>query len=213
MKVLICCLTYGNRPNDILFDNIIKAGYPAEFVTINTEGISRALNDGIDLMKFYGADAVGFLANDITEPVNWLSKKVYALATYPNAGVVASSIHAPVTTVQAEDIIGNWLISDKAIEAVGYFNEDFHPYGPIDLDYCERVKCARLLTYYAIDCHAIHPHSHAAGTEYGYDKAAMVANSWPVHVENTYRYRAGIKPIYMERHWDSTEEMKEYPTL
>ena len=213
MKVLICCLTYGNRPTDTLFNNIMQAGHPAEYVSINTEGIARALNDGIDLMKYGQFDAVGFLANDIVEPAGWLKKKLNALQTYPNAGVVASSIHEPVTTITAGHIIGNWLISKRAIDAIGYFNEEFHPYGPIDLDYCDRINAAGLLTYYAMDCHAEHPHSHAAGTEYGYDKAAMVAAFWSRHVEYGYRYRSGIKPIYMERHYDSTEEMKEYPTL
>jgi hypothetical protein len=211
MKILICCLVYGEKPFDTIRGNIMRAGYPAEYAMVNTEGIAKALNDGIDLMKEGNFDAVGFLANDIIEPARWLEKKQQALEFYPNAGVVACSIHEPVTQMINQHVIGNWLIGANAIDKIGYFNEDFHPYGPIDLDYCDRLHSSGLASYYAMNCHAHHPHSHAEGMEYGYSKAEMVQAFWGKHVENGYRYRAGLTPVYLDRHYEPTIEISEYP--
>jgi len=47
MKVLVCCLTYGNLPLDIIHSNLERAGYPFNLRFINVEGIANALNDGI----------------------------------------------------------------------------------------------------------------------------------------------------------------------
>jgi len=94
MKVLIACLTYGNRPKDILFENIMKAGYPAEYMEIDREGIAYALNDGIDAMLAGGFDMVGFLANDIQEPNEWLLMKVSLLSAVQNAGAAPPVLFA-----------------------------------------------------------------------------------------------------------------------
>lgn len=92
MKVLVCNLIYGSRPHNVLIDNELKAGYPATFCNIDTEGIANALNEGIDYMIANDFDAIAFLANDIIEPDNWLMKKVKALHDYPNAGIAASPL-------------------------------------------------------------------------------------------------------------------------
>lgn len=194
MKVLVISLAYGNRPVDILNGNLIRAGYDYIHEQVCTEGIANALNDGIDLMKEYDADAVAFLANDIREPDNWLALKVAALQSYPNAGIVASSIHAPVDVVRNEMIISNWLISRDVVESIGYFQESMFPYGPIDLDYCDRCLAAGFNTYYVIGCHAVHEGGHATGDEYGYSKEAMVQKYWPEYVANR------GKQIKVERH-------------
>ena len=178
MKVLVCNLIYGTRPHNILVDNELKAGYPADYCSVNTEGIADALNEGIDHMKENGYDAIAFLANDIEEPENWLAKKVEALVSYPNAGVVASSLDCARTNLTNELIISNWLISKETIEKVGYFNESMFPYGPIDLDYCERCYAAGLSTYYVMDCLAVHNGGHATGNEYGWSKDEAVVNGW-----------------------------------
>jgi hypothetical protein len=46
---------------------------------------------------------------------------------------------------------------------------------------------------------AHHPHTHAAGTEYGYDKAARVAQSWAKHTQNCHDYKSRAKPLRLER--------------
>lgn len=193
MKVLIVGLTYGNRPLDILLKNLETAGYPFNLTFVSMEGIANALNEGI--YRAEGFDAVAFLANDIVEPENWLLKKVEALQTYPNAGIVASSLHHPVTEIQNEHIISNWLVGRNVIDAIGLFNESMFPYGPIDLDYCERTWVAGFNTYYVKGCHAVHIGSHATGDEYGWNKSELVSKYWGQYVEDITAYRNGTKNI------------------
>jgi GT2 family glycosyltransferase len=177
MKVLAIGLIYGKRSSNIIIENIIHSGYPCSLSFVNTEGIANALNEGIDLMKLYDMDAVAFLANDIIEPKDWLKKKIDALQ-YPEAGVVASSLDCGRTEIRSELIISNWLLPKETIEKVGYFHEGMFPYGPIDLDYCERCYAAGLKTYYVMDCLAIHDGTHATGSEYGWSKDEAVAAGW-----------------------------------
>ena len=178
MKVSIICLNYGDRPLDHIYRNLECSGYFAPHTFVSREGIANSLNDGIDLMLSTKTDAVAFLANDIIEPENWLAKKIEAIQTYPDAGVVASSIHEIETEIRNQLIISNWLIPKTTIEKVGYFQEAMFPYGPIDLDYCQRCWAAGLKTYYVKDCLALHIGSHATGNEYGWSKDEAVAEGY-----------------------------------
>jgi GT2 family glycosyltransferase len=195
MKVLIAGLVFGNRPKDILNDNLTKAGYPHTYIEINTEGIADALNQAIDIAGVDGYDAIAYLANDIIEPQDWLAKKVEALQTYPSAGIVSSSLDQVRFTIQSEHIISNWLLSMEVVDKIGIFNESMFPYGPIDLDYCERANLAGFNTYYVKECQAFHQGSHATGNEYGWDKGALIDKYWQQHVEDVYAYRNGLKDL------------------
>lgn len=199
MKVLIVSLTYGNRPKLIICDNLNRAGYEHDYAEVCVEGISNALNDGIDLMNEGGYDAIAFLSNDIIEPDNWLLKKVEALQSYPDAGVVASSIHEEETQIHSQLIISNWLMSKATIDKIGYFNESMFPYGPIDLDYCQRCFAAGIKTYYVINCLAQHNGSHATGDEYGWNKDELVNKYYPGHVQDIEHYRNGTKDYHIKR--------------
>ena len=193
MKVLINCLTFGNRPLNIIEDNLMRKGFDCDINYVNVEGIANALNEGIKDYNNY--DAIGFLANDIIEPNDWLLKKLTALNTYEKAGIVASSLDCERITIQNELIISNWLISTKLIEAIGKFNEQFYPYGAIDLDYCERTYIAGFQTYYVINCLATHNGSHATGNEYGWDKSELVSRYAVQYNENINQYKNGSKSI------------------
>jgi len=195
MKILIACLVYGNRPLDILADNINNAGYEADYIMINKEGIANAMNEAIDIAGADEYDAIAYLANDIKEPENWLAKKVEALKSYPFAGIVASSLDNVRYTAQSEHIISNWLLSMKVVDKIGIFNEQMFPYGPIDLDYCERANMAGFYTYYVMDCKADHIGSHATGDEYGWNKSELVQKYWQMHVDDVAGYRNGSKKL------------------
>ena len=196
MKVLIAGLVYGDRPLTILKDNLNNCGYEnAKVIGINKEGIANALNEAIDIAGVDGYDAIAYLANDIKEPENWLAKKVEALQSYPFAGIVASSLDNVRHTAQCEHIISNWLLSMKVVDKIGIFNEQMFPYGPIDLDYCERANLAGFYTYYVMDCKAEHIGSHATGNEYGWDKSKLVEKYWQMHVDDVAGYRNGSKKL------------------
>ena len=197
MNVLVCCLTYGNRPLDIIHNNLERAGFPFHVRFVNVEGIANALNEGIDMLD--DGDYLAFLANDIIEPDNWLAKKLIAAMEYPNAGIVASSLGEVKKEIKSEHIISNWLISKDVIHKIGIFNESMFPYGPIDLDYCERANVAGFGTYYVMDCMAEHIGSHASGNEYGYDKSQMVAKYWGQYKEDIKGYNEGHKSIVIKK--------------
>jgi len=209
MRVLIAGLTYGTRPLDIIHENIFKCGFDAHWlkvvkevggfdvavIEVDKEGIANALNEAIDIASIDGYDAIAYLANDIIEPDNWLAKKVEALQTYPDAGIVASSLDHARRGVNSEHIISNWLLSMKVVEKIGIFNESMFPYGPIDLDYCERANLAGFNTYYVKDCLAEHIGSHATGDEYGYNKIELLKKNWAKHEADIKGYRNGSKSI------------------
>lgn len=209
MKVLIAGLTYGKRPTRIIHENVFRCGYDAHWVEvvkeiggfdvgiteINTEGIANAMNEAIDIALVDEYDAIAYLANDIIEPDGWLAKKVEALQTYPDAGIVASSLDHARRGIKSEHIISNWLLSMKVVEKIGIFNEAMFPYGPIDLDYCERANLAGFNTYYVKDCLAEHIGSHATGDEYGYNKTEILQKNWAQHEEDIRGYRNGTKKL------------------
>jgi GT2 family glycosyltransferase len=197
-KVLVIGLTYGNRPTDIIVDNLKRAGHSSHHAYISKEGIANALNDGLELLSGAEYDCIAFLSNDIVEPDNWLYKKVEALYTYPQAGIVASSLDTERTEIQIEHIISNWLIRREVIRDIGYFNENFFPYGPIDLDYCVRANTFGWGTYYVKNCLATHSGT-ANGNEYGYNKQEIVQKYWEQHVSDVSHYMNGVKHIYMNR--------------
>jgi len=193
MKVLINCLVFGKRPLNIIADNLNRKGFDCDIKFVDVEGIANALNEGLEDFEKY--DAIGYLANDIIEPDNWLLKKVEALNTYPNAGIVASSLDCERINIQSELIISNYLISSKLVEAIGEFNEQYFPYGAIDLDYCERSWLAGFKTYYVMNCLATHKDAHATGNEYGWNKSELVSKYWPTYHENINGYKNGTKSI------------------
>ena len=196
MKILIAGLVYGPRTLEVLIGNLSNLNYDnADFVAINTEGVANAMNEAIDIAGVDGYDAIAYLANDIVEPKDWLNKKVEALKTYPDAGIVASSLDRVRVGVNSEHIISNWLLSMKVVEQIGIFNESMFPYGPIDLDYCERANLAGFNTYYVKDCLAEHLGGHATGDEYGYNKAELLQKNWAKHEADIKAYRDGSKPI------------------
>lgn len=196
MKILIAGLVYGPRTLEVLIGNLSNLNYDnADFVAINTEGIANAMNEAINIAGVDGYDAIAYLANDIVEPKDWLNKKVEALQTYPDAGIVASSLDRVRVGVNSEHIISNWLLSMKVVEQIGIFNESMFPYGPIDLDYCERANLAGFNTYYVKDCLAEHLGGHATGDEYGYNKAELLQKNWAKHEADIKAYRDGSKPI------------------
>lgn len=195
MNTLVCCLTYGKRPLDIIYKNLEQSGFPFNVKFINKEGISNALNEGIYTFQEGNYEAITFLANDIEEPKDWLLKKLIALETYENAGIIASPLDYARHEISNQHIISNWIIKKEVIDKVGLFIESMFPYGPIDLDYCERTWIAGFKTYYAMDYLATHIGNHAEGNEYGYNKQDMVNKYWADFTANIQGYKNGTKDI------------------
>ena len=162
MKVNVIYLNY-NPNRDLLVKDVFqynkqRAGYPFDHIEIVMLGISAAINKGLQLSKGY--DAVVTMSNDILMPENWLAKMVAAAEAIPNTGSVG--FHCVERLPEAKTVngvmihevpcaFGNNLFPMRAVNAIGYWNTDFDPYGMQDADYAYRLKCSGFINYYLTD--------------------------------------------------------------
>jgi hypothetical protein len=188
IKIVFLDYGGGNGRYDILAKNIISAGYDISNIEIvNVSPLSRALNYGLKDFETY--DAVGFLANDIIEPDNWLLKKSELI--FKHKVSIASSFPSEPIPYGDHDLIGNYLISKEAINKLGHFNEEYFNYGPIDLDYCNRARHLELSLKY-IDTSSTHIEGNNSDLRYGFSKSEAVLKSWPLYLDNLSKYNSGI---------------------
>jgi GT2 family glycosyltransferase len=183
---------YGSRNIELLKDNLSLAGYDFDVEEINISPLPSALNYGLKQSINY--DAIMFLANDIKEPDNWLRLRAEDLKD--NTGIV--SIYPGELPVPTDwDLVGNYLISSKLIEAIGFFTHSFGDYGPIDLDYCHRARAAGFILKYVPNIKANH-YDWNNDTAYGYSKNELVSKSWQQHCEDVSAYSSGIKSFKID---------------
>lgn len=174
MKVFVIYLNYHPRGYNV--DNISNAGYPCEVKEYQILGIAKAINHGIADAKKGGFDAVVTLANDIRMPNDWLGYMVAHAKLIPETGMcgihTVEGLEAPehyngFLIHRSFTAFGNVLIPMKAINAVGYFNEDYDPYGMQDGDFAYRLNKAGFMNYYIHGLRAEHlGHDAGNGTEY-----------------------------------------------
>jgi GT2 family glycosyltransferase len=156
MKVAVVLLDYFRHTyTDQCLQSFHRGNYPFDLFRIDKLGIAAALNEGIDKTKDY--DAVAFCGNDILMPDNWLAMAVEHIVAIPDTGMCG--IHCVQSLPELETInglqvhaqsviFGNVVIPRKAIDAVGYFNEAFDPYGMQDTDYSYRLTQVGFKNYY-----------------------------------------------------------------
>jgi len=150
-------------------------------------GIAKGVNPALRWAHAEGYDYVCTMADDILEPVFWLNNRI-AVAEQYAAGIVAISPEnnhpAPIET----EVIGNPLISWAVMDKIGFWNEGFGMYGPIDLDYNARARAAGFKVMYAggIAHHLNTP------ADYGYSKPALVNQGWGQHIQDVGRYARGF---------------------
>jgi GT2 family glycosyltransferase len=183
----------------LLFD--LALDYRITWVEYSKEniGIAKALNKMIRTAFARGADYVMTMANDIIEPDNWLSMRIEAANKIANTGVVAITVQGGLRydikenegiRIDAGQVIGNYLITRQAYDNVGLFCQDYDPYGPIDLDYCDRCLHSGLRTYYLSDHNANHlGRKEDNPKKYQDAKDAALRRSWAKYASNKQRYR------------------------
>lgn len=203
MKVAIIFLDYFRKEHSRqALASIVKGGYPFDLFTIERKGISAALNEGLDKTKDY--DAVVTCANDIEMPDNWLAEMVSYAKAIPNTGMVG--IHCvedkphPIEVngkliCQSFTAFGNVLMPRKAIDSIGYFNEDYDPYGMQDGDYAYRLNKSGFINYYIPHLSSNHIGADVGQiSEYRQMKDAGLALSdekwkrWTKHYDETENY-------------------------
>jgi GT2 family glycosyltransferase len=176
MKVTVILLDYLRHD---FTDRVVeaatqRAGYPFDWIRIDRKGISAAINQGI--YEAGDTDAVVTLANDILMPDQWLAQMVHHLERIPETGTCGFHTVENIgglTNRGGLDVhewpvaFGNIIIPRSTIEKVGYFNNDFDPYGTQDHDYATRCTMAGLIHYYIQGSRAEHiGHDVGNGTEY-----------------------------------------------
>ena len=156
MKIAIVLLDYFRHTfTEQAIDGFNKGNYPFDLFKIDRLGIAAALNEGIDKTRDY--DAVAFCGNDIQMPENWLAMAVNHIKAIPETGMCG--IHCVESLPNIEVInglqvhptfapFGNVVVPRQAIDAVGYFNEAFDPYGMQDSDYGFRLNALGFYSYY-----------------------------------------------------------------
>lgn len=179
-------LSYGRHhlTAEVLTNNLCNHGYGGRvgLFAVDRKGIAAATNEGLKRAYFSEYDYFCICGNDILEPEGWIDARVKMIEATPNAGMVAIPIDHVRTTLSAEMVIGNWMISRAVVDKVGLMNEAFDPYGAIDLDYSKRCKLAGFQSYYVPNMLANHIHHHDGKELYGFDKTELVNKTWHVHV-------------------------------
>ena len=143
-------LDNGSTQQDLL--NFIESLNPSAFIKSKTnQGVAKGLNV---LMKLARGEYFFHMANDILLPVNWCSKLVEHYNRVPNAGM--AGIHCVEKLHPLNDygvhagwnVFGSTMISRRVFEMVGYYNEDYNPYGLEDSDYHWRLNKCGFVNFY-----------------------------------------------------------------
>lgn len=195
MKVAVIFLDYlRHEHTKPTLQSLALAGYPFDLFTIQEKGIAKAINKGIDLTRKY--DAIVTCANDIKMPDNWLLKMVeYTEAIY-NTGMCGIHCVEHIGTLQImngkqirtnDAAFGNVMIPRAAIDSVGYFNEDYDPYGMQDSDYGYRLLKSGFINYYIDGIYSEHI-GHDVGLQTDYRRMkdeglAVSAEKWKYWID------------------------------
>lgn len=169
---------------------------------IENLGIAPAYNTLMRVGYDMGYDYVMTMANDILEPDNWLRSRIEAAEKVDNTAVVAipcngahrySRANINGIDIEQGQVIGNYLITRKALETVGYWTTKYGIYGPIDLDYCDRIHKAGLRAYYLSGLHSEHlgTWQKEGDSEYQARKKESLNASWQKYTQQKEKYARG----------------------
>jgi len=157
MKTAVIFLDYERHVHtEITLQSLVKSRYKFDMFNISEKGIARAINIGLEKTKEY--DAVAICANDIVMPEGWLSRMVEYAQAIPESGMIGIHCVEQLTPVvlyndsipihKTMTPFGNVLLTRKAIDAVGKFQEDYDPYGMQDSDYSYRLDKSGFINYW-----------------------------------------------------------------
>lgn len=204
MRVKVIFLDYKRKDfsDRVKEQNFNNAGHPFDYIVIEREGISAAINTGIQASRNY--DAVVTMANDILMPDNWLKAMVEHAQAIPHTGMAGihcvegvgtpTEINGKLVNV-SPTAFGNVLIPMQAINTIGFFNVDFDPYGMQDADYAYRLNCSGFVNYYIPNYQSQHiGHDVGQNTDYrkmkdeGLSKCPEKWLKWTKHYVETGNY-------------------------
>ena len=204
MKIAVIFLDYlRHEHTSRTIESLHRGGYPFDAFTIQRKGIAAAINEGLD--KAWNYDAGVTCANDILMPDNWLKTMVGYVSSIPNTGMCG--IHCVEGAGSPENIngvlvnktftaFGNVMIPATAFKNIGYFSEEFDPYGMQDSDYAYRLNKSGFVNYYIPSITSNHiGHDVGQETDYrkmkdeGLNKAQGVWNKLTAWYDSTNNYK------------------------
>ena len=156
-------------------------------------GIGNALNVGLHHAYSLGYEYFQFCANDIFEGHHWLVDKIRYTEHYPNSGILStyhgahgkSLTHVDIKPIEEAVVVGQFFISRKVVDKIGYFVNFGGLYGPVDCNYNDRAKAAGFINYYVPDKYFSHSLNKVNDKEiYGYDKQEHLKTTWAEHQRN-----------------------------
>jgi len=164
----------------------IKSLKPAvHLINKENKGVARTLNQLILRAK---GDYIVHTGNDIDLPDNWMAEMVKYHKLIPNTGICA--IHTVeekhelvningVEVHAGKRVFGPKMYSRNLIDKIGYYREDYHPYGMEDSDLALRSHYSGFVNYYIPGLQAIHEgHDCGQKTEYRQMKnESLIRNS------------------------------------
>lgn len=189
---------------ELLFD--LFQDVSVQFRSSSNRGIAHSINRCLQFGFEYGAELVTILGNDIIEPQDWLYERQMI---YYETGCAVSSVpplnhHRGCVRYKRREtlsgrayevgqVIGNFTVSRQCWQTVGRMCEDYDPYGPIDLDYCDRIARSGLTSCYLSDlsCDDIGNDSGKLFPEYEKTKTDSLARTWPIYLKNLNDYNNG----------------------
>lgn len=165
-------------------------------------GIAKPLNYLAAKAFADGADLVITMADDILEPIGHVEARVQLATELPDIGVVATP-PGPVGVArygrlrtpsglfyECGDVIGNYGITRTAWDRVCGLAEYYGIYGPIDIDYCHRLRHSGLRAAYVSDFTSTHIDGpDRAG--YAEEKKQSLKNAWATFHHKLHEFKRG----------------------
>ncbi len=122
------------------------------------DGLAKTFNQGL---KVAGGDWVCRMGSDLEMPENWLKVVKEHIEKIPETDVMCIPIDGfqkdwvgeeiqikGVDVYTAKKIMGFFVVSKKFLERVGYYNEEWGWYTPIDMEWSNRAMKLNPITYY-----------------------------------------------------------------
>lgn len=170
------------------------------------KGTTQALNE---LIALNPADAYVFIGNDIEMPRGWLREFVRYAKAIDNAGMIGMDWRGlakswkqetinGLNIIPATNIFGPTFITQKALDKIGSFCEDYGTYGLWDSDCAIRCSIAGLQNFYIPNFESEHKGNDVGkGTEYRKMKDLSLEKAQPIFNENIKRYNE-TKLVYLQ---------------
>lgn len=193
----LCIADNGSIENDI-FDWCEKQRPKVYIRHGYNKGTTQALNQ---LIAINPSDAYVFLGNDIEMPNNWLREAVNVATNVPNTGMIgwdwrgqakrwAKETINGISLIPTSNVFGSTFITQKALDEIGSFCEDYGVYGLWDSDCALRCQLAGLNNYYIDGMYSEHKGDDVGEkSEYRKMKDESLKNAKPIFDANVKRYK------------------------